>query len=70
MESINILHAKTKYPNPLVDELVITLKDYEGELRQVIVRGNGHEKPAFLISNDFNSPLELLPTMACRKCNF
>jgi hypothetical protein len=29
-------------------------------LRQVIVRGNGHEKPAFLISNDVESPVELL----------
>ena len=29
-------------------------------MRQIIVRGNGHEKPAFLISNDFDAPLELL----------
>ena len=57
---INIPHAKRKYPNPLVYESFITLRDYEGALRQVIVRGNGHEKPAFLISNDFDAPLELL----------
>ena len=57
---INIPHAKRKYPNPLVYESFIELKDYEGELRQVIVRGNGHEQPAFLISNDFDVPLELL----------
>lgn len=57
---INIPHAKRKYPNPLVYESFVPLRDYEGELRQVIVRGNGHEKPAFLISNDFDSPLELL----------
>jgi len=57
---INIPHAKRKYPNPLVYESFIEFKDYEGELRQVIVRGNGHEKPAFLISNDFDVPLELL----------
>ena len=57
---INIPHAKRKYPNPLVHESFIELRDYEGELRQVIVRGNGHEKPAFLISNDFEAPLELL----------
>jgi len=36
------------------------LPDYDGDLRQVIVRGNGHEKPAFLISNDFETPSELL----------
>jgi len=57
---INIPHAKRKYPNPLVYESFITLRDYEGALRQVIVRGNGHEKPAFLISNDFDAPLDLL----------
>ena len=57
---IHIPHAKRKYPNPLVHESFITLRKYEGELRQIIVRGNGHEKPAFLISNDFDAPLELL----------
>jgi hypothetical protein len=57
---IHIPHAKRKYPNPLVHESFITLPDYEGDLRQVIVRGNGHEKPAFLISNDFDTPSELL----------
>ena len=29
-------------------------------MRRVIVRGNGHEKPTFLISNDFDVPVELL----------
>ena len=57
---IHIPHAKRKYPKPLVHESFIALPDYEGALRQVIVRGNGHEKPAFLISNDFETPLELL----------
>ena len=57
---IHIPHAKRKYPNPLVHESFITINDYEGELRQVIMKGNGHEKPAFLISNDFQTPLELL----------
>jgi len=57
---IRIPHAKRKYPNPLVHESFITLPDYEGDLRQVIVRGNGRERPAFLISNDFDTPSELL----------
>ena len=57
---INIPHGKRKYPNPMVYESFITLRGYEGELRQVIVRGNGHEKPAFLISNDFDASLDLL----------
>ena len=57
---INIPHAKRKYPNPLVHESFVTLRDYEEKIRQVIVKGNGHEKPAFLISNDFDTPIELL----------
>ena len=57
---IHITHAKRKYPNPLVYESFVTLGDYEGDLRQVIVRGTGREKPTFLISNDFDSTSELL----------
>jgi hypothetical protein len=57
---IQIPHAKRKYPNPLAHESIIEIKDYEGSLRQVIMRGNGHEKPVFLITNDFESPLELV----------
>lgn len=59
-QCIHIPHAKRKYPNPLVHESLITLKDYEGDLRQLVLRGNGREKPTFLVSNDFDTPLELL----------
>lgn len=59
-ERITIPHDKRKFPNPLVHESRVTLRDYEGELRQVVVRGNGHEKPAFLITNDFDLPVELV----------
>jgi transposase len=57
---IHIPHAKRKYPNPIVHESLIRLPEYQGELRQVVLRGNGREKPAFLISNDFATPIELL----------
>ena len=57
---INIPHAKRKYANPIVNESNIELSGYNGNVRQVIVRNNGHENPAFLISNDFEVPLELL----------
>jgi transposase len=57
---ITIAHNKRKYPNLLVHESPIELRGYEGTLRQVIVRGNGHEKPAFLISNDLDAPTELV----------
>jgi hypothetical protein len=54
---IHIPHVKRKFPDPLVHESRITLRDYQGEVRQLIVRGNGREKPAFLITNDFTSTL-------------
>jgi len=59
-QRIHISNAKRKYPNPLVHDSVIELKNYDGQIRQVIVRGNGREKPSFLISNDFEASLELL----------
>jgi transposase len=57
---IHIPHAKRKYANLQVHESLIKLRDYKGEIRQVIVRGNGREKPSFLITNDFDMPLALL----------
>jgi hypothetical protein len=57
---IHLDTVKRKYPNPLVHESTISLNSYEGLLRQVIVKGNGREKPTFLISNDFDCPIELL----------
>lgn len=59
-QRITIPHAKRKYPNPLVHEAMITLRGYQGPLRQVVVRGSGHEKPTFLITNDVEMPLALL----------
>ena len=59
-KKIEIPHPKRKYPNPLVHEEHVSLKYYDGLVRQVIVKGNGHEKPAMLITNDFQMPLELL----------
>jgi len=57
---IHIPHAKRKFQNPKVHESTVSLRGYEGSVRQLIVRGNGHEKPTFLISNDLESPAELL----------
>jgi len=59
-QRIHIPHAKRLYPDPQVHDRMITLKEYHGMLRQIIIRGNGHEKPTFLISNDLGAPAELL----------
>jgi hypothetical protein len=57
---IHIPHDKRLYPNPLVHESTIQLGGYAGGIRQIVVRGNGHEKPAFIITNDFQAPTELV----------
>ena len=59
-QRIHIPHDKRKFPNPLVHDSTISLPGYRGQLRQLIVRGNGREKPAFLITNDFDMDLALL----------
>jgi transposase len=57
---IHIPYDKRKYPNPQVHDSAIELRGYDGQVRQVVVRGNGREKPAFLVSNDFDSAVEVL----------
>jgi transposase len=57
---IHIPHPKRKFPSPLVHESIISLRNYEGTLRQVVMKGNGREKPAFLITNDFDIPVETM----------
>jgi hypothetical protein len=64
---IHIPHPKRKFPNPLVHESWVSLRHYEGRVRQIVVRENGHEKPAFLITNDSDSPLELLVANYARR---
>jgi len=64
---ITIPHDKRKYPNPQVHDSIISLKGYEGTLRQVIVRDNGHEHPAYLVSNDLDAPVEIIVATYARR---
>jgi transposase len=57
---ITIAHEKRKFPHPLIHESNIALGGYDGLVRQIIMRGNGHEKPAFIITNDQETPVELI----------
>jgi hypothetical protein len=64
---ITIPHEKRKYPNPSIYVSDVELKDYDGKARQIILKGNGHEKPAFLITNDFEAPAEaVVADYSCR----
>jgi hypothetical protein len=45
---------RRKYRQLLVYESTTSLKDYEGVVRQLVVKNNGREHPAFIITNDFD----------------
>ena len=48
-------------------EQFISIKDYDGQLRQIIVTGTGRENPMLLITNDFDTPpKEIIETYALR----
>lgn len=66
-EKIHIPHDKRKYPNPYVHQSFVNLKDYQGQLRQIILRGNGREAPAFLITNDLSAPAERIVSDYARR---
>jgi transposase len=57
---IHIPHPKRKFPDPLVHDSFVRLRGYQGLVRQIVIKDNGHDKPAFLITNDFDAPLELV----------
>lgn len=59
-QTIHIPHVKRKYAKPQVHESIIPLRGYDDDIRQVIVRGTGREKPTFIITNDFDLDLALL----------
>jgi len=55
-KTIHIPHEKRKYPNPQARESIIKIGGYDGDLRQIVLRGTGREKPTFIITNDFEMP--------------
>jgi len=64
---VHIPHAKRKYKNPQVYQSMVELAGYNGMLRQVAMRGNGRERPTFLISNDMDSPVERIVSDYARR---
>jgi hypothetical protein len=47
-------NIRRKYRNLLVLESDIKLKNYDGSLRQIVVKNNGRKQPAFIVTNDFD----------------
>jgi hypothetical protein len=68
-KQVTIPHEKRKYPRPWVLDACISLRNYPGQLRQIIMRGTGHEKPTFIITNDLRSPVEVIIGRYARRWN-
>lgn len=66
-KKIRITKNSRKYQLLKIHDTPVTIKDYDGELRQIIVTGNGRELPMLVITNDFDaSPKEIIETYARR----
>ena len=47
-----------KYKRPSIVEAMVQLDDYDGKVRQIVMKGTGRENPTLLITNDLESPAE------------
>jgi hypothetical protein len=59
-KNIRVKRANGKGRVMAVSESRTTLKDYDGEVRQVFIKGVGKIKPGIMITNDFDISLENL----------
>ncbi|GFP28226.1 hypothetical protein HKBW3S33_01642, partial [Candidatus Hakubella thermalkaliphila] len=62
------LHGVSRiHKTPRIIDRKVTLKDYEGPLRQMIITDLGHEEPIFLLTNQLtSSPVKLIDRYAQR----
>ena len=66
---VTIPHEKRKFPRPWVLESPIAVQGYANPLRQIIMRGTGHAKPTFLITNDWRTSVDLIIGRYARRWN-
>jgi len=57
-QTIRVRRANGKGRQVKVFEEKVRLKDYEDSIRQICLSGHGKIKPAFIITNDFDTPVE------------
>jgi len=62
---LDVPHRKFKTPR-VVDQR-IHLRDYEGTLRQLLIRDLGHDEPTVLLTNDLTSSLKAVITRYARR---
>ena len=63
---IKIDTPKRKYQNPLTYDSTIKLPQF-GEIRQIVMKDNGREEPAFFITNDMKSTVLEIIIRYCKR---
>jgi hypothetical protein len=66
-QKIQIERSKGKRQTIRVYDRRCSIKHYDKELREIIITDHGREKPAFLISNDFDSDVKQLVKKYARR---
>ena len=65
---ITVDSPRRKYKHPKVYDSKIELRDY-GQIRQIVMKDNGREDPAFFITNDMKSPVQTIVERYAKRWN-
>jgi transposase len=66
-KKIRLNKTTRKYKALKISERPVTIKHYDGQLRQIVVTGTGRELPMLIITNEFDTPpKEIIETYATR----
>jgi transposase len=57
-KTVHLDIPKRKYKTPLLFESMVELDGYDGQIRQIVMKGNGREQPSFFVTNDFDVPVD------------
>lgn len=66
-QPVRIEGKNRKHRTMKVHDGTTTLKDYTGPVRQLILTDHGRQTPTFMVSNDFESPVEVLVKKYARR---
>ncbi len=66
-QSIKVEGKNRKHRTIKVYEETCKIRNYEGNLRQIILTGHGRQQPTFMITNDFESSLPVLVKKYARR---
>lgn len=66
-QRVQVERTKNKKAVIRVCDRIVSLRNYDGQVREIIITDNGHQKPAFLITNDLNSNIKTLVKKYARR---